>query len=45
MDDKLALGVGVERVEEGVVLKAELLVAALEGLQQALCNGVECVAA
>ena len=45
VDEKLALGVGVERVDDGDCLKVELLVAALEEVQQALCNSVERVAA
>ena len=45
VDEKLALGVGVERVDDGDCLKVELLVAALKEVQQALCNSVERVAA
>ena len=45
VDEKLTIGVGVERVDDGDCLKVELLVAALKEVQQALCNSVERVAA
>ena len=45
VDDKLALGVGEDRVDEGDGLKAVLLLVALKEVQQALCNSVERVAA